>query len=663
VISLDDALPQPNDTDPALLKLSAAVPLLPFMAAQGFDRAPHVLPDGTLFFRRDRNHLAVAFDRSGVPQFKVLPEATWKAIDISSPGRPASFEAVPGAAVPLHRFASALAPIEEPALRRELAAWSAWSQEPGLGPLRGIAHRHQLQAPEAALELDSRIRERTFASHPPATTANLDVVGISPATLEAAPFRRLLRSDPEGILALAADGNGISAIARTALAAPGRSVIAAGDEAGIWMSDRSAGPVSKLIITQTPLTAMAHYQQHRDDSVRYVAIGGDLLTDGQKETLKTEIDRTLAARGRGDKPLELAVTCHHRAHGLKLYSSIETLFRPNDRLQITGQLPDNTLGRDWIELAKSTSHPELRVDLPAYAASRLGLQELYRSPDNAKVLMASEPAGQGAKLLFSRQQDGSWRYENDKDHPNDRGSAADFARTRLDLALNDFRGDLVRFDREQELRRTPALRADTLELNQKGIRPETIDDPCFRGTLRREGNSLLYAHQDVAGGRRGLESIRRSSLTEPAALAHNAAGEAGLWFSNPPPRTKSIVIVASPLEALAYHQQNRTTDVQYIASSSQTLSPRQAQELASYAHSLAHRGLKPEIIVATSRGQAGAEHARSVREALATPSPGHTVRAHAPTVADDWITSAARRERAFVRQLPRDNARSAGHGF
>jgi hypothetical protein len=269
---------------------------------------------------------------------------------------------------------------------------------------------------------------------------------------------------------------------------------------------------------------------------------------------------------------------------------------------------------------------------------------------------------QGAKLLFSRQQDGSWRYENDKEHPHDRGSAADFAHTRLDLPLHDFRHDLVRFDREQELRRTPALRPDTPELNQKGIHPETIDDPCFRGTLRRAGDSLLYAHQDVAGGRRGLESIHRSSLAEPGPPSPNA-GETGLWFSNPPPRTRTIVIVASPVEALAYHQQNRATDVQYVATSSQSLSTRQAQDLASYANSVAHRGLNPEIIVATSRGQAGADHARSVGEALTAVSPNRTVRSHAPTVADTWLAAAARRERAFVRQLAGEQRRSVGRGL
>jgi Toprim-like len=140
-------------------------------------------------------------------------------------------------------------------------------------------------------------------------------------------------------------------------------------------------------------------------------------------------------------------------------------------------------------------------------------------------------------------------------------------------------------------------------------------------------------------------------------------GEAGLWFSNPPAHTKTIVIAESPLIALAYHQQNRAANVQYMATSSQALSPAQAQYLAAFAASRTHRGQGPEIVVATSRGGAGAEHARCVREALAGAAIRRAVRAHAPTVADDWLSSAARRERSLVRQLSRDNARFLGNGF
>jgi hypothetical protein len=660
-----------SEREANLAKLSAAVPLVPFLAAQGYQRAERILEDGTVFFVRSNECIAVALPPGGVPLCTPLEDKEWS----NAVGRPyispstRSFDELggvkSGGARPLHQFIAESAGLQGRHVELELAAWTAWSQDPGLRPLRGIQQRKALGGLTAAAEFESLLRERQFASRPVANGLNLDSVGISSSTLDAQPFKGVLRSDGAALVAVNTDQHGIASIARTTLAGPGRSDVVDGGEQGVWVSAASSRAVSKIIITQSPLTAMAHYQQHRDDSVRYIAVGGDSLADGQNAALRARIEEIAPAQDRAGKPLEIAVTSHHRAHGLKLYGQVETLLREDPRLQITGLLPDNTLGRDWIELARTTRQPELRVDLPAYAASRLGFQEIYCSPESTKVLMAVDAQPARAKLLFSRQSDGSWRYENDIDHPSDKGTAIDFARSRLQLSLQDFRHDLQRFDKEQQLRRAPALRPDNPELNRQGILPETIDNPLFRGAVRRDGDALVYAHHNLHAGVRGVEVINRIRPKDQALLTHQVAAETGLWFSNPPARVDKVVVVQTPVVAMAYHQQHPAENVQYVATTAESLSRQQGHQLASYVRSLNGRGgAGVDVVVATERGRHGVEQARVV-ELLVRPHPGRaiTVRKHAPTTGRDWIESAAKHERAFIRQLPKDKSQSLGQGL
>jgi hypothetical protein len=540
---------------------------------------------------------------------------------------------------------------------------STWSHEAGLGDAFSIERRRDA------------IR-REFNEQQPIHAKTLEPLGIAPHTLDAPPFRAALRAQSDGVLALHVDRNGPVSIVRTGFERPDRSLMVTGSTPGLWISSATDDRLcDKIIVTQTPLTALAHYQQNPAANVRYVAVGGNELAEEQKLALQQFLGQIERLSGR--KP-ELVVTADHKALGLKLFEQVRNAC---PELAADAILPKRNLGRDWVEAARAAREPERQVDLPAYAASRLGYEELYRSPNNQQTVMglrskeptravqaqrpnainSQVPAGE-ERLLFTRQPDGSWRYENDRSRPDDRGQAADFARSRLRLSLDDFRSDVRRFAIEQDLRGSQVIAADARELSQRGIRPETIQAACFRGTLRQDENGRLVCGQQ---DRSGLCGVERVPLREPIASAtgRDISGSAGLWMSREQPGREAVrrlVVVDSPLTALAYHQEHPASAVRYIAIGGRPLTPEQRTTLEATvkAATRANHDRPIDLVVATTRDRAGEAFARDVAAASK-----HEVRRDAPIIGKDWLETAQRRQRDFIRAVGARPSRTAGHSL
>jgi hypothetical protein len=521
--------------------------------------------------------------------------------------------------------------------------------------------------------------ERHLATFAAPDVASLEIVGIDRATLEEPQFRGLLRSSGDGLVALTSEPHGARGVVNTAWSRPSHSGLLLGQEDGIWLSAGGKGPCTKVVITQTPLLALAYHQRHPDPHARYLAVGGDELTLAQRSTLKqilAEIQRTVP-----NHKFEIVVTGHHQLSGQDLLHQVAALCLDHP---LRGVLPPQSAKEGgWLEAARRMREPERRVNLPAYAEQRLGYEPLYRSPEGDQVIMglrhhnipreplaASVPGAKrirhrlparpgpsefAEKLAFVRQPDGSWRFQNDREHSADRGDAAELARTRLQMSLQEFRADVRRFEIEREFKQTKTLEPSTHDLNIRGIHPGTIALPCFRGTLRQDDlGRLVYPSHDS----KGLCGFTRALLNDKVAgLRTDHLGTRGLWMSNPQddgvPVSK-IVIVDHPTTALAYHQQNPAAGVRYVATDGPSLTTEQSASLRWLLETASREraGAGVEIIVAASRDRAGLEFSNCIAETLSTrkgvPFP---VTRHTPAFGKDWNESVQRRERDFIRSI------------
>jgi hypothetical protein len=535
------------------------------------------------------------------------------------------------------------------------------------------------RTPGFTFETTAAALERRLSELPPPALDQFDKAGIEPATLEAPQFKGLLRMGQHGVVSLSVDRQGAQGLLETPLdGAAGRATIVAGNDDGVWISAPGGAPCTKIVVTPTPLIALACHQRHPDPGTRYIAVGGDTLSLPQRAALRQLLEDVERASPSKHRP-ELAVAGHHKSTGQLLLQHV-AITCGNHRVK--GILPPIALGGNWLEVARRVRSPEHRMDLPSYAQERLGYEPLYRSPDGNQIIMglpnrkvAAQPMVElpvsDAKrirhrmptqsnptapqfleqLAFVRQLDGSWQYQNDKAHADDRGTAADFARTRLQLSIEDFRADVRRFDMTREFKNVVELAPAARDVNLRGIYPDTIADACFAGTLRQDSlGRLVYSQEDG----KGMCGYSRASL-EGGRPDH--IGARGVWLSNPSPdRTPitKLVVVDHPMTALAYHQQNPARGVRYIAAEGPELS--NAQKAALRAVVVATKRDRPdanvELVVATSGDRAGREftseitHALTVKEGAPFP-----VKSHTPAFGRDWNESVKKRERDFIRSL------------
>jgi hypothetical protein len=207
-----------------------------------------------------------------------------------------------------------------------------------------------------------------------------------------------------------------------------------------------------------------------------------------------------------------------------------------------------------------------------------------------------------------------------------------------------------RFSLEQDLKQYQAIAPDSQTLGQRGIYPDISSSPYFRGTLRTDNSGrLVYVHQDA----RGMCGLEKTPLQKDSGRhGQERTGAKGLWMSNPNPDGRmvtKIVVVDTPLAALAYHQLNPAKHVRYIASLGTTLAADQKAVLHAIVDraAKASHGGKLELVVATSRDRAGQDFANTIMRAC----PDHAVRRHTPALGQNWLDSVQRRQRNFLQAL------------
>jgi hypothetical protein len=146
-----------------------------------------------------------------------------------------------------------------------------------------------------------------------------------------------------------------------------------------------------------------------------------------------------------------------------------------------------------------------------------------------------------------------------------------------------------------------------------GVKPTTLEHPRFRDTLKANELGDVFALQRGPHGPSGIAYVPLSPFKDGRIVS----GEAGLWVSNTVGKDEKIVIVNSPVMALAHHQLRPTDNVRYVATGSSTLDDTQKAALTSLLAAVTanNRGLPPQILVATSRDREGQLFAREIMDA------------------------------------------------
>jgi hypothetical protein len=531
--------------------------------------------------------------------------------------------------------------------------------------------------------------DQSFAGlSPPGHTGPLASLGIHASTLDADPFRGAFRERGHAIAVRTFGEDGLANGIHYLQAQTREFAEAAGRPSGkpsLWVSEPPADGCRRVIVCNNPASALAYHQQHPAKDVLYVATcerAGFVSAEGlsKLEAIVKPLTAATAAQlaaGLRGAPLEVTVLAEHGRAMSGLYEQVKGAF-PD--LVVKAALPPLAAGRyqarSWLEHCRRETFPELFADLPAYAVSRAGAEELYRSTDGRDVVLrvpvasAAPPtvvlgdrkiAGAGVRfefenLLFRAGADGAWTYQSQRG--GDRGDALDFARTRLGLQPEDTRQDLRYFARERGLiDGTQPLSHAQEELAAHGLYPATVDDPCFRGSLRvlagTEGRALVFPLQNS----RGFCGVWTEPLEAAPHLATPSVGGIwGVWASDGHPSggpPDHLVVVNHPRDALAFHQQNpfgssepAPARVRYVACADLS-SEVQREALRSMLASASSRraGHAPTLTVAAATDHDGKRLLTQVQELF----PYERVVHLPPSKGRSWADSVLRQEQEFIR--------------
>lgn len=193
-------------------------------------------------------------------------------------------------------------------------------------------------------------------------------------------------------------------------------------------------------------------------------------------------------------------------------------------------------------------------------------------------------------------------------------------------------------------------------LARHGIRPETFEHAAFRNSLAANQWGEVFALQKGRSGACGIARVADRS----GPSGRLVVGDSGVWISNPlGSKDEKVVIVNSPLDALAYHQNRQPSgDIRYVATCGPKLTVEQKDLLKDIVQSMtAHnRGLQPEVVIATSKDVAGQRFAREVMDAC----PGLAAAKEVPPFGRDWLGAAELKERDLILSVGGPVQRKAG---
>jgi len=187
-------------------------------------------------------------------------------------------------------------------------------------------------------------------------------------------------------------------------------------------------------------------------------------------------------------------------------------------------------------------------------------------------------------------------------------------------------------------------------LNERGLRPQTLSDPQFADTWRRDpqyGN-VLFVHRD----REGISGFEKKNR---GFTGFAAGGEKTFWYSDPRSRVTRLVVAESAIDALSYYQLQPQRETRYMSFAGE-FSPRQLALLKQAAAKLPARS---EVVVAVDQDAAGDRFFDRIRAGL-TAAQVHVRRDSPPVRGQDWNDVLKAREARFIAQLPAVGV--VGHG-
>jgi hypothetical protein len=316
------------------------------------------------------------------------------------------------------------------------------------------------------------------------------------------------------------------------------------------------------------------------------------------------------------------------------------------------------------------------VNLVEYAKS-CGYEIVRRKSSRASKVLR-HPQTDHRIVVARDAKDDHWMYYTiGGDEKRDCGSVVDFAQNRAARAtlgvvrrqLRDFLGrpaplppdpdGLVRpshADRAVAVRRFESAQISTNSsyLNERGLRPETLQDPRFKDSWRLDARgNVLFVHRD-ADGISGYE-IKNRGFTGFASQGVKTA-----WHSRPSPDDTRMVIAETAIDALSYHQIHQLPNTRYFSTGGAP-SPEQIGLLA---RAVARMPRGSEVVCALDADKGGDEMYRRVSERLGSAEQIH-LRRHSPGELEqraiaqdagcseskpvkDWNDVLQARERAFI---------------
>jgi hypothetical protein len=302
-----------------------------------------------------------------------------------------------------------------------------------------------------------------------------------------------------------------------------------------------------------------------------------------------------------------------------------------------------------------------RINLCEYAISRgyrLVRREGTRGSTASSLVLRHSATDD--KIVARLDRDGHWTYFSVRDE-RDNGTIIDFALRRGSRTIAAVREELgawagelrpatvalpsastVQSDRA--IVRAAYARALTVPnhpyLNARGIRPETLACPRFRGAWRVDGRGdLLFPHRDGPGP----EDICGFERKNSRFAGFSAGGSKAVWASNVRGDDNKLVITEAVIDAFSYHQLQPDIHARY-ASTGGAFGERQGRHIAG---AIARLPPPSTVVVATDADEAGDKLAERI-VVLARQAP---IARHRPPVGKDWNEFLQRQERDYIRSL------------
>jgi hypothetical protein len=310
-----------------------------------------------------------------------------------------------------------------------------------------------------------------------------------------------------------------------------------------------------------------------------------------------------------------------------------------------------------------------RINLPEYAASR-GYRLIGREPTRSggwrcstrTSLLMRHPITDD-KIVIRVEGDGHWTYFSVRD-ARDNGTIIDFLQRRGALTLGKVREELGSWAGQErptiprehfrpslgvQRRDRTAVRdafaraqiaSNSVYLNSRGIRPETLCSERFRGTWRVDDrDNLLFPHRDGPGidGVCGFEKKSRGFI------GFATGGTKTLWVSNVCVGDTKLVFAEAVIDVFSYHQLHRDDHACY-ASTGGSFGEPQARFIA---RAIAKMGPGATIVIATDNDDAGEKLAAKIADLAGRA----TVVRDRSRVGKDWNDCLQERERDYIESL------------